>query len=446
MAKVCVIGAGSSGIASCQVLAARGIPFDCFEKGSGVGGNWRYMNDNGMSSAYRSLHINTSRRMMQYAAYPMPPEYPDYPSHWEIARYFDDYVDHFGLRERITFNTAVTNVEPAAEGGWDVTTDTGETRRYDAVMVANGHHWDPRRPWFPGEFDGEVMHAHDYKTPEGFGDKDVVVVGFGNSAVDIACEAGRVARNTYLAARRGSHVIPKYMRGKPTDEVTPSLFTRLPIKFGLRLLERDLRRVQGPMTDYGLPEPDHRVGEAHPTLSSELLPAIGHGRVKPKPNIQRLEGSHVRFADGSLVHADKIVYCTGYKITFPFFSPDLLKADENEVRFYRHVVDPDHPGLYFIGLIQPLGAIMPIAERQSEWIADVVEGKAGLPSPEKMREEIERHRRRMAKRYVRSPRHTIQVDFHPYMRELDRERKRSRRLALKPAPAVRPHQEVGTPA
>ncbi|MBX5470208.1 MAG: NAD(P)-binding domain-containing protein [Thermoleophilaceae bacterium] len=445
MGSVCVIGAGSSGIAACQVLAARGIPFDCFEKGSQVGGNWRYMNDNGMSSAYRSLHINTSRRMMEYASYPMPEDYPDYPSHWQIARYFDDFVDHFGLRERITFNTEVTSVEPAAEGGFDVTTDDGQTRRYDAVMVANGHHWDPRWPFFPGEFDGEVMHAHDYKTPEGFEGKDVVVLGFGNSAVDIACELGRVARNTYLATRRGAYVLPKYLRGKPLDELTPAFLTRLPVRLGMRLLERELRRVQGKMTEYGLPEPDHRLGEAHPTLSSELLPAIGHGRVKPKPSIQRLEGDSVRFADGSVEHVDRIVYCTGYKISFPFLDSELIDTSNNEVRLYRHVVHPDVPGLYFIGLVQPLGAIMPIAERQSEWIADVLEGKAALPSVERMRAEIERYRRKMAKRYVRSPRHTIQVDFHPYMRELARERRRGRRRRPKPAPIARP-QEVRTPA
>src|SRR4051794_11160282 len=94
--RVCVIGAGSSGIAAAQVLNARGIEFDCFEKGSGVGGNWRYLNDNGVSAAYKSLHINTSRKLMEYATFPMPDKYPDYPSHAHIAEYFDDYVDHFG--------------------------------------------------------------------------------------------------------------------------------------------------------------------------------------------------------------------------------------------------------------------------------------------------------------------------------------------------------------
>ena len=115
--SVCIIGAGSSGITAAQVLQARGVPFDCFEAGSGIGGNWRYDNDNEMSSAYESLHINTSRQMMEYAAYPMPESLPDYPDHRQIAQYFDDFVDHFGLREKITFRTEVTKVEPRSSGG-----------------------------------------------------------------------------------------------------------------------------------------------------------------------------------------------------------------------------------------------------------------------------------------------------------------------------------------
>ena len=122
------------------------MDFDCFEKGSGVGGNWRYDNDNGMSSAYRSLFINTSRRMMEYATYPMPEDYPDYPHHTQIAAYFDDYVDHFWFRERIRFRTEVTSVEPAPGGSYRVTLDDGQTHHYEAVLVANGHHWDPRLP------------------------------------------------------------------------------------------------------------------------------------------------------------------------------------------------------------------------------------------------------------------------------------------------------------
>jgi cation diffusion facilitator CzcD-associated flavoprotein CzcO len=430
----CVIGAGSSGIAACQVLAARGIPFDCFEKGSAVGGNWRYDNDNGMSSAYRSLHINTSRSMMAFASYPMPDDYPDYPSHWQIARYFDDFVDHFGLRERIRFRAEVTSVERAGDE-WEVTVrgegGESESRRYGAVLVANGHHWDPRwpEPPYPGseDFAGKQMHSHFYREPSVLEGRRVLVLGIGNSATDIAVESSRHAAATFLAMRRGAYIVPKYLSGRPTDETGHPLLTRLPLAVQRALYMRALKTAAGDPEAYGLPSPDHKLLEAHPTVSSDLLPRIGHGEVTVKPNLERFEGSSVRFVDGSVEEIDLVIYCTGYKITFPFLADDLVRAEENRVPLYRRVVSAEHPGLYFLGLIQPLGAIMPIAERQSEWIADLLEGTATLPPAETMRKVTEREDRRMAKRYVASKRHTIQVDFHPYMRTLARERRRGRR-------------------
>ena len=194
-ATACIIGAGSSGISAAQVLQAEGIDFDCFEMGSGVGGNWRYDNDNGVSSAYRSLHINTSREAMEYAAWPMPASLPDYPSHWQIAGYFDAFVEHFGLRDAITFRTEVTKVAQAVGGGWEVTirprddARAVETRHYDHVLVANGHHWDPRwpEPSFPGSetFPGEQIHAHYYRTPELFADRTVSVDRLDGVTVDL---------------------------------------------------------------------------------------------------------------------------------------------------------------------------------------------------------------------------------------------------------------------
>jgi len=429
--RVCVIGAGSSGIAACQVLKARGIPFDCFEKGSEVGGNWRYLNDNGMSSAYLSLHINTSRDLMSYATFPMPADYPDYPSHWQIAAYFDDYVDHFGLREGIRFRTEVNRVKPAGDE-WEVTVEDdhgrAEVHRYGAVVVANGHHWDPRwpEPPFPGSdrFTGEQIHAHDYKEPGILRGKRVVVLGIGNSACDIAVESSRFADATFLAMRRGAYVIPKYIRGVPTDEAGPPFLSRLPLPAQRLFFTTSLKIASGNMTRYGLPEPDHKLLEAHPTVSSDLLPRLGHGDITVKPNIDSYPGGNrVRFADGSEEEIDLVIYCTGYKISFPFFDPGLISAKDNRIPLYRRVVSVQHPGLYFIGFIQPLGAIMPIAEAQSEWVADLFEGKAQLPSPRTMRRVIEREDRRMAKRYVASKRHTIQVDFYPYLRTIARERR-----------------------
>jgi dimethylaniline monooxygenase (N-oxide forming) len=431
--KVCIIGAGSSGIAAAQVLDARGIPFDCFEKGSHIGGNWRYENDNGMSSAYRSLHINTSRRVMAFKSLPMPESYPDYPDHFQMAAYFDEFADHFGLREKISFRTEVTNVEPA-DGEWAVTTkaESGAeaTERYCAVLIANGHHWDPRwpEPAFPGadEFEGEQLHAHHYREPDLLRGKRVLVLGLGNSATDIAVESSRIAEKTFLAVRRGAYVLPKYLNGKPIDEAVHPLASYLPLSVQRFFAMKGLEIAAGDMETYGLPKPDHKLFEAHPTVSSELLPRLGHGDIAVKPNIERFAGGRtVHFVDGSDEEIDLVVYCTGYKITFPFFDPKVLSAPDNRLPLYRRVVSVERPGLYFIGFIQPLGPIMPLAEAQAEWVADLLSGRAALPPAGEMKREIASEERKQAKRFVASKRHTVEVDFHPYLREIRRERKRA---------------------
>jgi dimethylaniline monooxygenase (N-oxide forming) len=431
--KVCIVGAGSSGITACQVLKSRGVPYDCFEKGSMVGGNWRYENDNGQSSAYRSLHINSARKLMSYRAFPMPEDYPDYPSHWQVAKYFDDYVERFGLRERITFNTEVVAARPV-DGEWEVTVEdaAGErrTERYRAVLVANGHHWNPRwpEPAFPGseEFAGEQIHVHHYREPDTLVGKRVLVLGIGNSAVDVAVESSRIAEKTFLAMRRGAYVIPKFLGGKPVDEASPPVTTRLPMSVRRLFLARLLKLTVGEMTDYGLPKPDHKLLEAHPTVSSELLPRVGHGDITIKPNIDRFAGGRaVRFTDGSEEEIDLVVYCTGYRIAFPFLAPEVFESKDNRMPLYRRVAEVGHPGLFFIGFVQPLGPIMPIAEAQSEWVADLLQGRASLPAQAEMQSEIAAHEKAMRKRFVASKRHTIEVDFHPYLREIRRERKRA---------------------
>ena len=435
--RTCIIGAGASGITAAQVLAARGIPFDCFEMGSDIGGNWRYDNDNGVSSAYRSLHINTSRDAMQYAAFPMPASYPDYPSHWQVAEYFDSFVDHFGLRDRITFRTEVTRVVPQPDGGFEVTVRSrehgreAEVHHYDHVLVANGHHWDPRwpEPSFPGSetFPGTQLHAHYYRTPDVLEGKRVVVLGIGNSAADIAVESSRVAEATYLAMRRGAHVIPKYVFGRPTDHLTDSALASTSHKLQQAAMWALLRATAGKMTDYGMPEPDHRVLDAHPTVSSDLLTRLGHGDLTIKPSIERFEGSTAHFTDGTSAEVDVVIYCTGYRISFPFLDEAVVAPTDNRVALYRRVVDPDHPGLYFLGLIQPLGSVMPLAEAQAEWVADLVAGTVTLPDAAEMRQQIASYDEEVRRRYVASKRHTIQVDARSYRTELKRERNRRRR-------------------
>ena len=442
--RVCVIGAGSSGIAAAKALHERGIPFDCFEKSDRVGGNWVFANKNGMSAAYRDLFINTSRPRMAYSDFPMPESYPDFPHHTQIAAYFEEYVDHFGFRPSIAFETGVERAELEDDGSWKVTIEGGERRSYQALLVANGHHWDPRwpEPHFPGSesFAGVQMHAHSYLDNSIFEGKKVVVLGMGNSAMDIAVESSYVAESTYLAARRGVWIVPKYLFGKPADQFPND--PRVPFKIRQRIVGGLIRGYAGTPERYGLPKPDHRLGEAHPTISGRILDRLQHGTVTPKPNIAALEGGSVRFEDGSVVEADVVVYCTGYKISFPFFDDQLIAAPDNRIELFRRVFHPDVPSAMFIGLLQPLGAIMPLAEAQGAWVGDYLLGDYALPEREQMRADIEADQQAMRRRYVASKRHTIQVDFDDYLFALARERRagglRARARGFQPPELCRP--------
>ena len=424
---VCIIGAGSSGITAAKTLKENKISFDCFEKGSQIGGNWRFNNDNGMSSAYRSLHINTNRMIMAYSDYPMPAEYPMFPHHSHIINYFDDYVNHFGIREDIQFNTEVKDVTRNYDGTYTVETSNG-SYLYNSVIIANGHHWNPRfpEPAFKGNFTGETLHSHYYKEVDQLKGKDILVVGIGNSAVDIACEAARTySGNVVISTRSGANIVPNWLWSIPFDSLASSLISKLPLSIQRLFLSTALRLARGKQEDFGVPKPKRPLLSEHPTLSQDLLNLSGRGLVKFKPNIQEFKGKTVVFEDGTEQDFDMIIYATGYKVTFPFLKNQSFDVSEtNDFRLYKKVVHPDFQGLFFLALIQPLGAIMPLAEVQSKWIAKILNGECPLPNREEMLKSIENDKFAMAKRYKESPRHTLQVDFHPYKESIEREMKR----------------------
>lgn len=433
--KVCIIGAGSSGIAAAKALADREISFDCFEKSDGVGGLWVFNATGGAGAAYRSLVCNTSRERTGYRDFPMPRGFPDFPDHARMAEYFNAYVDHFRLRDRISFHTEVIRVERLEDERWRITINSGEARAYDVLIVANGHHWDPRwpNPPIPGRGGGDTLHSHDYRSPTeplDLRDRRVLVVGLGNSAVDIASELSQpgMARKVLLSIRRGVWILPRQFWGRPLDRL-PGTHPLTPWRVQSLILSVLVRLSGGVPWRSGLPKPNHPILAAHPTISDTLLDRAREGLIIPKPAIAEFRDRRVRFDDGSEETVDAVIYCTGYKVTFPFFDSGFLAAPDNDLPLWRHLIRPGDSTLFFVGLVQPLGAIMPIAEAQARLIGDHVCGRYALPPLEQMEAEMNRERRRMFRRFVKSDRHTMEVDFDRYLYDLERERKAGRRRA-----------------
>ncbi|HYK99342.1 MAG TPA: NAD(P)-binding domain-containing protein [Candidatus Acidoferrales bacterium] len=433
--RVAIVGAGSAGLAAAQALAARDVDFVVFEAGSGVGGNWRYENDSGMSSAYRSLRANTSRRHTEYRCFPIGKSRSLFLDHTEMLDYLERFTDHFDLRRRIRFRTRVTAATPV-DGAWDVTAD-GTTERFTALTVATGYNSVPRYPKFPGRFDGLQMHTHDYRTPEPFRDRDVVVVGMGCSASELAAEVRAVARSVALAARSGSWVTPRRWGPIPIDWFETSLTSRLPIEVRRPPFALLFRLAAGGRGRSGLPAPDHPIGHKPITVSDDFLPAVRSGRIVPVAPVVELRGDRVLLADGSERRADALLYGTGYHTRFDFLPPEADAPTNERAALYRGVLSLATPNLFFIGLAFVHGALIPVMEAQANWAADVVAGRLALPSAAEMRRSVELDDAVRARYFDR--RFAFLWDRLPYCRALESESAHARRQPGRTATgAVRP--------
>jgi cation diffusion facilitator CzcD-associated flavoprotein CzcO len=356
--RVCVIGAGSSGLAAARNLREAGLEVDILEACDDLGGNWNYPLP--VARVYRSTHTISSKPGTEFPDYPMPASYADYPHHTEILAYLRGYAEHFRLGPLIEYGADVERVEPSTVTGptrdpcWEVTLAGGEGRRYGALVIANGHNRDPIIPEYPGSFDGEVMHSADYKVSEILLGKRVLVVGGGNSGCDIVVEAAHKAEEAFHSTRKGYYYIPKYLWGQPSDQVA-SLMHALRIPMGIQRIVANisLRLFMGRHRDLGLPEPDHRLFESHPIVNTLLPYFVQHGAITPKPDIVRLDGGWVHFSDGTSEAIDLLIWATGYLITFPFMDESHLNWRDGRPNLYKHVFHPETDNLFVVGLIQP---------------------------------------------------------------------------------------------
>ena len=419
--RIAVIGAGPSGVAAAKECIQHGLgdQLVVFEKSDQVGGNWVYRDNLGHSSVYATTHIISSKYYSEYEDFPFPPGTPDYPHHTHLKKYFQDYAAHFGVTPKVRFNTQVIKAERGADGKWTLLSrgPEGERREiFDALMIANGHHWNPRMPEYPGHFDGEFMHSHSFKNNEPFKDKRVLVIGGGNSAADVAVECSRVTARTCISMRRGHWFLPKFMFGWPGDVVYEK-GAWLPRPLRQWALRTSANIIAGKNERFGLQKPEYDILEGHPTLNSELMYFLGHGEIAPKVGVSRLDGKRVHFSDGSSEEFDVIIAATGYKITLPFFDKSFLDwEDAVEVPLWRRMFHADIRNLYFIGLFQPLGCIWPLADYQAMLACLELQGRYQRPAD--MKAAIAQEMNNPHFKFVKTPRHSTEVDYADFRKEL----------------------------
>ena len=414
---VCVIGAGCSGLAAIKNLVQAGVKnIICFEKNDQIGGNWVFTAAESHSSVCETTHIISSKKMSEYLDFPMPDEYPDYPSHKQVLDYFRSYARHFDLEKYIRFNTEVKRVEKIGGERWKVFLGNGESHEFDYLYVANGHHSVPRHPVLPGNFSGTYLHSHSFKNNEPFRRKRVLIIGAGNSGCDCAVEISRVAAHVAISMRRPYYIIPKFFMGKPTDTFNGPL-SHLPRFVREPLQQFSLWLQVGNYKDYGLEKPSYPATRCHPVLNSELLYKIRHGKVCPRHGIKAINGYKIVFEDGIEETYDVIIAATGYKIVFPFFDTSFLNfEDSDRVELYLRMLHPEHPTLFFIGLVQPQGCIWPLSDLQAKYAANVIAGRAKLPPNIKALAKQEADE--ISKHFIASKRHSLEVHYLPFFKKI----------------------------
>ncbi len=422
--NIAVIGAGAAGLCAAKHLLGKGMDVVVFELGTRIGGLWVYDNDNGLSGAYQSLHVNSENKATAYKDFPFPESAPIYPDHVQMAQYLVDYADRFGLRRHIRFRSQVTSVEQAAGGAWVVTLANGTHERFDAVVVATGHQGVPSHPPFAKDFSGEYLHSHSYRLPERFKGKEVLVVGAGNSACDIASDICTVTTSTTMAARSPVLLMPRMFLGVPTSRVLGKLEKPwMPWPIRRRMREMIARMAHGRMEQWGFVTPKTRT---HPAGHHLLIGHFIWNRIKAKPGIAKINGDTVTFVDGTARRFDAMIAATGYEVHLPFLGEKLSPMKGRWLDLFHQVIKPDVPGLYFVGFFNVSGGgNIRMMDDQCQWVAALEAGELALPGPQVMGRMIAKEREAITRLYPDSPRYALELDPRVYRASLAAEMRRA---------------------
>ena len=374
--KTAIIGAGPAGLAAGRALMAHGIPFEIFEKHSDAGGIWDMENPG--SAMYRSAHFISSKTKSGFAGYPLPHDYPDYPSHRQILEYIRAFAREMGLYPHIRFSQNIVRAERTA-AGWSLHMPGGSVEQFSHLIAAPGTNWAPNRPDISGAFDGEVIHSVDYTSPEQMTGKRVLVVGAGNSGCDIACDAARSASNAFISLRRGYHFIPKHILGKPAD-VFAATGPKLPVWAAQRVFGILLRAIVGDTAKLGLPKPEHRILESHPIVNDQIIHHLRHGDIRVRPDVARFEGGSVVFKDGSREDIDLVILATGYDWPVPFIDRAILDWQDARPELYLNVFAPRDERLFVMGFLESNGGIYSALDDTADLVARAIKARLSDPA------------------------------------------------------------------
>ncbi|WP_109355488.1 NAD(P)/FAD-dependent oxidoreductase [Sphingorhabdus sp. EL138] len=418
--RVGVIGAGPAGLATARALRDEGHDVCVFERNDKVGGIWDI--DAFGTPMYNSAHFISSkgRWTSHFAGHPFADDTPEYPSHAQVHSYLKTFAETEGLISLTRFNCRVDRCTQIEGGGWRVEgTDFDED--FDAIVVCSGTLWEAVMPKIEGKFSGSIRHSQTYKDPEEFRDKNVLIIGAGNSGVDIACDAARVANSAYLSVRRGYWFLPKFVMGRPIDAFFAD-GAEMPEWISPPDFSAFVAMVAGNPKQFGLPEPDHAPLASHPIMNNEILQHMGHGRIKARGDVVKFEGKNVQFESGEIDQVDEIICATGYRAGVDFLPDGLLdfqggtRPDLKMCAFH-----PSAENIYFNGMIETNGGVFGLFDRFAKSLASLINKKANgtLSSDNYTKLILEADAKAKTTGKINSSRHFGYVDTANFLSALD---------------------------
>uniref|UniRef100_A0A8C3WVA6 Flavin-containing monooxygenase n=1 Tax=Catagonus wagneri TaxID=51154 RepID=A0A8C3WVA6_9CETA len=434
--RVAVIGAGVSGLSSIKCCLDEELEPTCFERSNDFGGLWKFteISKDGMTRVYKSLVTNICKEMSCYSDFPFQEDYPNFMRQEKFWNYLQEFAEHFDLLKYIQFRTTVCSVTKRPDfsktGQWDVVTETdGKQNRavFDAVMVCTGHFLNPRLPLetFPGihTFKGQILHSQEYKTPERFQGKRILVIGLGNTGGDIAVELSRTAAQVLLSTRTGTWVISRSSDGGyPCNMMTIRRHHNfvaqvLPSRV-LKWIQEKHMNKRFDHANYGLSITKGKKPKK--IVNDELPTCILCGTVTVKTSVKEFGESSVLFEDGTVeTNIDVVIFATGYTFSLPFLEEPLRSLCTKKIFLYKQVFPSnlERTTLAMIGFIGLTGSILAGTELQARWATRVFKGLCKLPPSQKLMAEATKKEQLIERGLMKDTRED-KLDFISYLDDL----------------------------